>query len=207
MKNKQGFTIIEAVLVIAIAGLLFLAIAIAIPALIRSQRDTDRRRDVNSLITKVQEYQSNNRKALPGIGTATTLFYQAQATTRFQSTITNDWTGFFNNNLPNIYYDSAGNFHNNFEDPNGNLYQFSIVPCATSEVGGSCNDTYYQKDASGSKDQINKFFEAKFPNNYTMLIILNAKCQSSNKVIAAPGNKNLTILYKLETNDTYCTNN
>lgn len=207
MDNKKGFTVIEAVLVVAIAGLIFLAMAIAIPMLIRSQQDTDRRKDINSLIAKVQEYQANNRKALPSMGTASTLFYQAQATTRFQSSTTNDWTEFLNNNLPNTYYDSTNNFHNNFEDPNGNLYQFSIVPCATSEVGGSCNETYYQKDASGSKDQISKYFEAKFPNDYTILIVLNAKCQSSQKVIAAPGNKNLAILYKLETNDTYCTNN
>ena len=39
LKLKQGFTIIEVVLVLAIAGLIFLAIFITLPALQRAQRD------------------------------------------------------------------------------------------------------------------------------------------------------------------------
>ena len=46
-KNKEkGFTIIEVVLVLAIAGLIFLMVFIARPALQRGQRDTQRRDDV-----------------------------------------------------------------------------------------------------------------------------------------------------------------
>ena len=37
--NKKGFTIIEVVLVLAIAGLIFAMVFIALPALQRSQRD------------------------------------------------------------------------------------------------------------------------------------------------------------------------
>lgn len=49
--NKtQGFTIIEVVLVLAIAGLIFLMVFIALPALQRSQRDTQRRDDVARFI-------------------------------------------------------------------------------------------------------------------------------------------------------------
>ena len=39
-KQKQGFTIIEVVLVLAIAALIFLMVFMALPALQRSQRDT-----------------------------------------------------------------------------------------------------------------------------------------------------------------------
>lgn len=46
LKLKQGFTIIEVVLVLAIAGLIFLAIFIALPALQRAQRDQARKNDV-----------------------------------------------------------------------------------------------------------------------------------------------------------------
>ena len=42
-KSKKGFTIIEVVLVLAIAGLIFLMVFVALPALQRSQRDTQRR--------------------------------------------------------------------------------------------------------------------------------------------------------------------
>lgn len=65
-KNKQkGFTIIEVVLVLAIAALIFLMVFIALPALQRSQRDTQRKNDVARVQTAIQNYQSNNRNALP----------------------------------------------------------------------------------------------------------------------------------------------
>ena len=42
---KAGFTIIEVVLVLAIAGLIFLMVFLALPALNRGQRNTQRKRD------------------------------------------------------------------------------------------------------------------------------------------------------------------
>ena len=38
--QKTGFTLIEVVLVLAVAGLIFLMVFLALPALQRSQRDT-----------------------------------------------------------------------------------------------------------------------------------------------------------------------
>lgn len=65
-KNKEkGFTIIEVVLVLAIAGLIFLMVFIALPALQRNQRDTQRKNDMSRVQTAVQNYQSNNRNKLP----------------------------------------------------------------------------------------------------------------------------------------------
>ena len=43
--NKKGFTIIEVVLVLAIAGLIFAMVFIALPALQRSQHDQSRKND------------------------------------------------------------------------------------------------------------------------------------------------------------------
>jgi prepilin-type N-terminal cleavage/methylation domain-containing protein len=65
-KNKEkGFTIIEVVLVLAIAALIFLMVFIALPALQRSQRDTQRKNDMSRVQTAIQNYQSNNRNKLP----------------------------------------------------------------------------------------------------------------------------------------------
>lgn len=65
-KNKQnGFTIIEVVLVLAIAALIFLMVFIALPALQRSQRDTQRKNDLSRVQTALNNYQSNNRNKLP----------------------------------------------------------------------------------------------------------------------------------------------
>lgn len=64
-KKQSGFTIIEVVLVLAIAGLIFLMVFIALPALQRSQRDSQREQDMNRALTAIQSYQSNNRNAIP----------------------------------------------------------------------------------------------------------------------------------------------
>lgn len=64
-KDQKGFTIIEVVLVLAIAGLIFLMVFIALPALQRNQRDTQRKQDMSRIITSLQNYQSNNRGAIP----------------------------------------------------------------------------------------------------------------------------------------------
>lgn len=63
--NSKGFTIIEVVLVLAIAGLIFLMVFIALPALQRNQRDTARKNDVSIVASAVTTYTTNNRGAFP----------------------------------------------------------------------------------------------------------------------------------------------
>ncbi len=60
-QSKKGFTIIEVVLVLAIAGLIFLMVFIALPALRRSQRDTQRRNDVSLIMAAVRSYMAHNK--------------------------------------------------------------------------------------------------------------------------------------------------
>lgn len=56
--NKKGFTIIEVVLVLAIAGLIFLMVFIGLPALQRSQRNTQRRQDMARIMTAFNDFQA-----------------------------------------------------------------------------------------------------------------------------------------------------
>ncbi len=63
--NNKGFTIIEVVLVLAIAGLIFLMVFIALPALQSSQRDTARKSDVSTVAAAVNSYVSGNRGTFP----------------------------------------------------------------------------------------------------------------------------------------------
>ncbi|MDO8336357.1 MAG: type II secretion system protein [Candidatus Saccharibacteria bacterium] len=65
LKNKNGFTIIEVVLVLAIAALIFLMVFIALPALQRNQRDTQRRQDVSRVTSQIEQYRTNNRGKIP----------------------------------------------------------------------------------------------------------------------------------------------
>ena len=59
-QRRKGFTIIEVVLVLAIAGLIFLMVFLALPALQMSQRDTQRRHDVAMIAAAVRQYMKNN---------------------------------------------------------------------------------------------------------------------------------------------------
>jgi type II secretory pathway pseudopilin PulG len=64
-KNILGFTIIEVVLVLAIAGLIFLIVFLAVPALQKGQRDTQRRSDMGRLMSQLSNYQANNQGKVP----------------------------------------------------------------------------------------------------------------------------------------------
>lgn len=59
--NKKGFTIIEVVLVLAIAGLIFAMVFIALPALQRSQRDQSRKNDASVVASAINNWNSANR--------------------------------------------------------------------------------------------------------------------------------------------------
>lgn len=96
IKHKQGFTIIEVVLVLAIAGLIFLMVFIALPALQRSQRNTQRRDDYSMLVTAVNSYMASNNGKLSNLAT------NKQGKTDLK---------------PSRWINSTG------EDPNGNEYR------------------------------------------------------------------------------------
>ena len=61
--NKKGFTIIEVVLVLAIAGLIFAMVFIALPALQRSQRDHSRENDASVVAAAITKWNSANRNS------------------------------------------------------------------------------------------------------------------------------------------------
>lgn len=112
-ENSKGFTIIEVVLVLAIAGLIFLMVFIALPALQRGQKDAQREQDLARALTAVQDYQTNSRGNIP----------------------TDDahWT-----NLLNNYLKAGGS---DFTDPSGKEYVFTnhgdAVPTGIDATDGS----------------------------------------------------------------------
>ncbi len=64
-RKEEGFTIIEVLIVLAIAGLILLVVFLAVPALQRNARNTQRREDVSNIMAGVSEYVSNNNGRLP----------------------------------------------------------------------------------------------------------------------------------------------
>ncbi len=57
--SKQGFTIIEVLIVLAIAGLILLIVFLAVPALQRNSRNTAYRNEANALMAAVNEISGN----------------------------------------------------------------------------------------------------------------------------------------------------
>jgi len=71
--NRDGFTIIEVLIVLAIAGLIMVVVFLAVPNLEKSQRNNSRKTDANNVLSALSDYTSNNGGQLPTancIGTA-----------------------------------------------------------------------------------------------------------------------------------------
>lgn len=59
-KSNEGFTIIEVMIVLAIAGLIMLIVFLAVPALQRNSRNTQRANDGSRIVAAVNECLNNN---------------------------------------------------------------------------------------------------------------------------------------------------
>jgi prepilin-type N-terminal cleavage/methylation domain-containing protein len=118
-QQDDGFTIIEVVLVLAIAALIMLMVFLALPALQRGQRDTTRKNDVSRVQSALNNYKSRNRGVLP---TATSPAYNT----------------FFGNDLRR-----AGD---QFDDPSAGPYNAEVATSG-SFSGGTGMPTYEDSTA------------------------------------------------------------
>lgn len=64
-ETEKGFTIIEVMIVLAIAGLILLIVFLAVPALQRNSRNTQRKSAASQILTSVSNYVSNNNGTIP----------------------------------------------------------------------------------------------------------------------------------------------
>jgi prepilin-type N-terminal cleavage/methylation domain-containing protein len=83
--NKSGFTIIEVLIVLAIAGLIMLIVFLAVPALQRNSRNTQYRNDAASLLAAATEWSNNNNGSVPATGNSSAV--QANAKTQSITTL------------------------------------------------------------------------------------------------------------------------
>ncbi len=72
-KVQKGFTIIEVMIVLAIAGLILVVVLIAIPQLQRNQRNNARQSIAARITTEVSNYSGNNNGTIPVAATANTV--------------------------------------------------------------------------------------------------------------------------------------
>lgn len=91
--NQDGFTIIEVLIVLAIAGLIMVVVFLAVPHLEQSQRNNARDTDANNLLESVSEYVGNANGSTPAacasLAACTWITYKPQqlTTVSFVTTI------------------------------------------------------------------------------------------------------------------------
>ncbi|MBQ3469733.1 type II secretion system protein [Candidatus Saccharibacteria bacterium] len=203
-QTKKGFTIIEVVLVLAIAGLIFLMVFLALPALQRSQRDTQRRDDLARFQTAIANYQTNNRGKIPGNGVTDNTASLRTAYSQFL-----------------INYLWAGG--DEFVDPDGNEYVIGTVcsNLATNKPDANVCQSLEARTAAASANNETITYDGDVPTvenltsvdpayggelNHRIYVFQNAQCEGES-VIASTGVRKIAIQYKLEGGGVYCGNN
>lgn len=181
--DRGGFTIIEVVLVLAIAGLIFLMVFIALPSLQRSQRDTQRRTMAANVQKAVIQYQTNNNGKLPNDGKVDAVedgqlanmdeFWECSRTNP------NAAKCFIRN-----YMNGVNAVENEFLDPQGWAYGLTIE-----NLDG---DEFYLNNTDF--------------NDYMVYIEKKAKCDGE-RAIPSNNARDYAILVKLEGSGTYCHDN
>lgn len=188
-----GFTIIEVVLVLAIAGLIFLMVFIALPALQRAQRDTQRRDDLARVSEAITQYQTNNNGRLPAKGSVDAISYEPDEEgpkmegnyeCKRSSTSVSDSAKC----LIAGYLNSANATVNTFTDPDGVAYGLTITSI---------------KEEGGEKSLNNADY-----NDHMIYVLTGARCDGEYAV--ATDNeyaRQYAVIYKLEGSGTYCQDN
>lgn len=181
--DMGGFTIVEVVLVLAIAGLIFLMVFIALPSLQRSQRDTERRNKMANVQTKVMDYQNNNNGKLPNDGSVDAVEdgQLANMDDEWECSRTNPNAAkcFIRN-----YLNGANATENEFVDPQGWAYGLTIE----------------------TLDEDEFFLQQSDYEKYMVYIEKKAKCDGE-RAIPSNNARDYAILVKLEGSGTYCRSN
>lgn len=213
IKNKKGFTIIEVVLVLGIAGLIFLMVFIALPALQRNRRDTQRTSDITRLASAITNYESNNSGAIPSdkygsyVSGHTTVDQNITRTLNHQS-----WAYFYDS-----YLLISTDEKDKFADPEGNPYSLSVSSCreATSYDASTkrCNNgqrsgSTWRDQAEGRPNGVEDVtagnpYEQTGEKGHTISIVTNATCEGED-AIHASGSRKIAILYKKEGGGAIC---
>jgi prepilin-type N-terminal cleavage/methylation domain-containing protein len=69
-KTNKGFTIVEVMIVLAIAGLIILVVLLAVPALQRNSRNTSIKNDASAVVSSIGEFTSTNDGRMPNAVTS-----------------------------------------------------------------------------------------------------------------------------------------
>lgn len=186
-KNKKGFTIIEVVLVLAIAGLIFLMVFIALPALQRSQRNTQREDDMARILTAVNDYQTNNNGKTPfnvkGGGVLNTFVMRYIDSSCKETTKASGYTDL----------NSCGS---EFTDPDGQIYKIRYVgqTSKTENLGDIVSKLSETGNNGGAFD-------------HTFYAFTNASCGDEGQTVLGTGERQIALFFVMEGGAIACNDN
>ena len=184
INTKTGFTIIEVVLVLAIAGLIFLMVFVALPALQRSQRDTARRNDLARVDTSLVQYQTNNQGTNNGSNLPIASGSPWEGTATFNNDNCSNTACRFVRNYMNAGTDTTTN---TFQDPDGTYYGMQIIDFNATTYPDGFN---YQSVANTTQ------------MNHIIYVLNGARCNG--EVAVGDTARHFAIIYRLEGAGTYC---
>ena len=72
LRAKEGFTIIEVIIVLVIGAVIMLAVFLVVPQLQRTQRNSRAQNDVRRILTAAEQYAANNNNTYPNCGASAT---------------------------------------------------------------------------------------------------------------------------------------
>ena len=122
-KQQEGFTIIEVMIVLVIAAVILLIVFLAVPALQRNSRNTQRKNDVAGMLSGINEYTNNNGGKYPNNGL---LMYVAMQNTK---------AGFYD-----ISQTGFGNTVTVTVSPTGNVANNTTTENIQVVTNAKCND-------------------------------------------------------------------
>ena len=188
-QNKKGFTIIEVVLVLAIAGLIFLMVFIALPALQRSQRNTQREDDLSRVLTAANDFQSNNNGKSPWDGGSTKENFVKRYIDDTCNTNVADGT----------QYDCSGD---QFRDPDGENYAMytagSMKTVASlKHFKAAESDTAKKRVLGGSLKEGETAPSSDPTFDHTFYAVTYASCGDEGEAVQGTGNRQYAVFYVL----------
>ena len=199
LKSKKAFTIIEVVLVLGIAGLILLAVFIAVPALQRNKRNQIRKDDMARIMNAIVSYQGSHSGKVP-------IYFKNDGTSTYCSTLsTADGQKncfFMNENFVPKFIDGnaildegplnyGGNEYHykcdencpDFTDPDGTIYKLKA------------EGLYYSK----GHEQLNEFDHVIHLAAYSKCASTTSDSSDGTGTVARTNDANdVTIVYRLE---------
>lgn len=201
-EKTGGFTIIEVVLVLAIAGLIFLMVFVALPTMQRSQRDTQRKNDVGRVVTALTNWQADGNRST---GTPRCLLSSSATDTFAPNNVACRFLGNYLNDK--ISATTRDDFREKatFADPSGEKYGLVFR-----------NNAAFSSNVDKMSGNLNGVDYSKF-GNYTMVVTTGAKCNPNNsntgglETVTSNGSSIaynfFAVRYRLEDNTIYCRDN